>query len=574
MPDSPPDEAQLDSSGGPPKMDYARAVAALTGPGSPFELVTEKVNGLEMPVFKNRFRSLREVLEKSVEFGDAELAVWDTGERWSFAEHERLVASVAAGLRERNGVEKGSRVAILAANRPEWILTAWGTLALGGVVVAMNGWWQADEIEYGLELAEPQLLFGDTARLARVADRDLGLPTVEFDSGFDAYVRHDRTARLPDTPIGEDDLAAIMFTSGTTGRPKGAMISHRNFIAFLQMNFCNGGLRHLLNPPSPEAPASPPLVSINSNPLFHVSGFQSGALLGPATGTKTVWTTGRFDPKKVMRLTLEEGVTRWGGITTQLWRLIEDPDFEPDRFRQVRSVGGGGSTFSPDLQRSLREKLPQACGEFNVGYGLTECGGLCSMATGDLLELHPDTVGRTVPGNDVAIFDDEGNRLGDGIDGNICVRGPNVMLGYWRNPEATREAFFEDGWLRTGDIGQMRDGLLFLASRKRDMIIRGGENIYPLEIENRIDDHPDVEEVAVVGVDHRTLGQEVKAIVVPKPGRSIDVEALRSFVGETLAYYKVPTYVELHDEPLPRNATGKVLKAVLLGEAENTFVEE
>jgi acyl-CoA synthetase (AMP-forming)/AMP-acid ligase II len=173
----------------------------------------------------------------------------------------------------------------------------------------------------------------------------------------------------------------------------------------------------------------------------------------------------------------------------------------------------------------------------------------------------------------VAIFDDEGKRLPDGVDGNICVRGPNVMLGYWRNPEATGETFFDDGWLRSGDIGQMRDGLLFLASRKRDMIIRGGENIYPLEIENRIEDHPGVEEVAVVGVDHRTLGQEVKAIVVPRSGAALDSREIQDFVAETLAYYKVPTHVEFRQEPLPRNASGKVLKPVLMGEVENSFSE-
>ena len=184
-----------------------------------------------------------------------------------------------------------------------------------------------------------------------------------------------------------------------------------------------------------------------------------------------------------------------------------------------------------------------------------------------MLAEHPDTAGRVLPGNDVAIFDDEGKPLPDGVDGNICVRGPNVMLGYWRNEEATREAFFDDGWFRTGDIGQFRDGLLFLASRKRDMIIRGGENIYPLEIENRIDDHPDVVEVAVVGVDHRELGQEVKAIIVPKPGGTIGEQAIKDFVAETLAYYKVPSHIEIRSEPLPRNATGKVLKQVLLGEA-------
>ncbi len=571
---SPPADSSAGTQNAPPKMSYEAAVQAITGPGSPFELADEDVGGIVMPVFKKRFRSLREILEKSVEFGDAELAVWDSGERWQFAEHERMVASVAAALRDKHGIGKGSRVAILAANRPEWILAAWGTLVLGGTVVAMNGWWQGDEVLYGLELSEPDLLFGDLGRLARVAEHDLGVPTVVFEEAFAEYESYDRKAPLPDAPIAEDDPAAIMFTSGTTGRPKGAVMSHRNFIAFLQMNFCNGGLKYLMNPPTPEQAALPPLVGITSNPLFHVSGFQSGALMGPATGMKTVWTTGRFDPEKIMRLTLEEDVTRWGGITTQLWRLIEHPSFEPERFRQVRSMGGGGSRFSPDLQRTLREKLPQATRDFNVGYGLTECGGLCSMAVGNLLEEHPETAGRTIPGNDVAIFDDEGVRLPDGEDGNICVRGPNVMLGYWRNPDATKEAFFEDGWLRTGDIGQMRQGLLFLASRKRDMIIRGGENIYPTEIENRIDDHPDVEEVAVVGIDHRELGQEVKAIIVLKPGRQLEEQQLKDFVAETLAYFKVPAHVEVREESLPRNATGKVLKQVLLGEAENTFVEE
>jgi acyl-CoA synthetase (AMP-forming)/AMP-acid ligase II len=552
-------------------MSYEDAVAVLTGPGGPFELVEETVNGHSMPVFKNRFGSLREILARSVEFGNAELAVWDTGLRWSFVEHERMVASVAAALRGRHGIGPGSRVAILGANSPEWVLTAWATIALGGVVVAMNGWWQGDEIRYGLELGDPELLVADRRRLARLEGADPGVPTIVMEDDFASYLDHDRDAPLPDSPIAEDDPATIMFTSGTTGRPKGALISHRNLIAFLQLSFVNGALARMTTPREEDPPRP---VSIMSSPLFHVSGFQAGALMGPATGMKLVWTTGRFDPATIMRLTLEEGVNRWGGITTQLWRLLEHPDFEPDRFRQIRSTGGGGSTFSPDLQRTLREKLPQATDEFNVGYGFTECGGLCAMATSPLLLEHPTTIGRTIPGNQVAILDDEGKELPDGVDGHICVRGPNVMLGYWRNPEATAEAFLPGGWIRSGDIGQKRDGLFFLASRKRDMIIRGGENVYPTEIENRIEDHPDVLEVAVVGVEHRTLGQEVKAIVVPRPGADLDPEQIRDFVAETLAYYKVPTYVEIRSEPLPRNATGKVLKPVLLGEAENPFQEE
>ncbi len=554
----------------PETPSYEDALAMLTGPGAPFEIVTEDVGGLAMPVFKNRPRSLREVLERSRQFGDAEFAVWDTGLRWSFAEHADRVASVAAALRERHGIGPGSRVAILAANCPEWVLTAWATLTLGGVVVAMNGWWQGDEIRYGLELGEPALLVADARRLARLEGADPGVPTLRIEEDFAALERFAPGSDLPDVPIEEDDPAAIMFTSGTTGRPKGAVVTHRNFVSFSQMSMCSGGAARVMRPDAPNVPT----VSIASTPLFHVSGFQSCALMGPATGTKYVWTTGRFDPQKIMKLTLEEGVTRWGGITTQLWRLIEDPEFEPERFRQVVSTGGGGSTFSPELQRTLREKLPQAADNFTVGYGMTECGGVCTMATNDLLVEHPDTVGRALPTAEVAIFDDEGKPLPDGTDGNICVRGPMVMQGYWRNEEATREAFFPDGWLRTGDVGQLREGLLYLASRKRDLIIRGGENVYPIEIENRLDEHPDIVESAVVGVDHRTLGQEVKAIVVPREGASLDEADVQAFVGETLAYYKVPSTVELRWEPLPRNATGKVLKPVLLGEAENTFEEE
>jgi acyl-CoA synthetase (AMP-forming)/AMP-acid ligase II len=362
-----------------------------------------------------------------------------------------------------------------------------------------------------------------------------------------------------------------MFTSGTTGRPKGAIGTHRNYIAFLQMTFASGALGAMMYPP--ESPAAPP-ISITASPLFHVSGFQSCALMGPATGSKLVWTTGRFDPKNVFRLTLEEGVTRWGGVPTQLWRLLEDPSFEPEKFRQVTSAGGGGSVFSPELQRLVRTKLPQAARDMNVGYGMTECGGLCSMARADLLERYPETVGRPLPTSEIAIFDDRGERLPDGQEGNICIRGPGVMPGYWRNEQATAEAFFDDGWLRSGDIGSMRDGLLFLASRKRDMIIRGGENIYPIEIENRLEEHPGVYEAAVVGVEHRSLGQEVKAIIVPHLGATPDTEELRKFVGERLAAYKVPSYVEIRTELLPRNASGKVLKAVLTGELENTFTEE
>ena len=547
--------------------------AALTGPGGAFEIETAEVGGAQLQVFKHRARNLRDILGASIERGDDELFIFDDGRRLTFAGHAQVVASVAAGLRDEYGIGKGDRVAILGANSAEWIVAAWATISLGAIAVGMNGWWTGDEIRYGLDLSDPKLLVADKRRLARVADDPPRLPTVVIEEGFEKLWNYSPDTPLPDTPVDEDDPAVILFTSGTTGRPKGAVSTHRNLIAFLEM-IEYSTVRLLVAHGMPLDTPRPKMVAITSSPLFHVSGLQSAALSGPHTGNKHVWTTGRFDPEKVIRLTFEEGVTRWGGITTQLWRLLEHPEFEKHDFSQVRSIGGGGSTFSPELQRLIREKLPSAVDNFNVGYGMTECGGLATMATGDLLLEHPDCVGRALPTVEVAILDDDDQPQPDGVDGNICIRGAMVMPGYWRNPEANQDALRPGGWLKTGDIGQLRDGLLFLASRKRDMIIRGGENIYPVEIENRLEEHPDIREAAVIGVDHRTLGQEVKAVVVLQEGHELEPDAVREWGAETLAYYKVPTHVECRDTLLPRNATGKVLKQVLTGESESIFVEE
>ncbi|HEX7097250.1 MAG TPA: class I adenylate-forming enzyme family protein [Acidimicrobiales bacterium] len=549
------------------------AEALLTAPGAAFEMVEEDVLGERMLVFKNRPRSLRELLAASSGFGEREYVVFDDGRRLTFTEHLEVVGSVAAALRDRYDIGPGDRVAILGANSLEWLLTFWATISLDAITVAMNGWWQEDEIRHGLDLTKPKLLVADTKRLARITGgRDgVDMPVVEMETDFAELWNHALGAPLPDVPIDEDDPAAVLFTSGTTGRPKGAISTHRNLISFVQMTFFSGAREAVMRPPA-EPP--PPTVSVCSSPMFHVSGLQSAIISGVASGAKFVWTTGRFDPKKVLELAVREGATRLGGITTQLWRILEHPDFDKYDLSKVTSSGGGGSVFSPELQRTIREKIPSAANGFSIGYGLTECGGLCTMATNDMLLEHPDCVGRALPTAQVAIFDDDGTPLPDGEIGHVCIRGPMVMPGYWDDPEATKDAFFPGRWLKSGDYGRIEDGLLYLATRKRDMIIRGGENIYPIEIENRLDEHPDIVEAAVVGVDHRTLGQEVKAIVVPRPGATLDPDEIRAFVGETLAYYKVPQYIEIRHEPLPRNATGKILKNVLLGEAENTFVEE
>ncbi len=558
-----------------PAMTLEEADAALTGPGGFFEIVDEEVLGETMPVFRHRFSSLRAMLEASANHGDGDAVyyIFDDGRRATFRENIAHAASLAAGLRDRFGIGPGSRVAICAANCPEWIQTFWATVATGGVLVAMNGWWKGPEITHALELTRPEVLVVDRRRAERL-EGDPGIPVLVVEDDLADLVAHDPGTGLAPVDIAEDDPAAILFTSGTTGRPKGAIQTHRNFAAYVGCAFVIGARQALMYPPAQGAGPPAPPRALCASPLFHISGLHSAAVTSVAAGMTGIWTTGRFDAEKVLALTEEHRITRWSGVTTQIWRILEHPRFGDYDVSSVTSIGGGGSTWSPELQRACRRALPHARQALGVGYGLTECSGLATHADDALLAEHPDTVGRALPTVGLTIRGDDDQPLPDGEIGHVSIRGPMVTPGYWNDPAATAAAIRPGRWLRTGDMGWLGDGLLHLASRRSDLIIRGGENIYPVEIENRLDEHPDIAEATVFGVEHRELGQEVKAVVVPRPGARLDPGALADWVGDALADHKVPAHWEIRTDPLPRNASGKVLKHVVAGEAESGFVEE
>ena len=565
-----PDGANEADSG---SQDPAAAVMALLAPGAPFEMADEDVLGEAMQVFVQRARSLRQLLAQAGRFGDSDYAVFHNGGRrraLTFADHERRVASVAAALADR-GVGAGDRVAILAANCPEWIITFWATVSLGAVAVACNGWWTRDEIVHALAHTTPALLVADAKRLARLDGADPGMPVVVIEEDFVDLEGFAPDAALPDIPIDEDQPALLQFTSGTTGRSKAAVLSHRSVVAFVQVvTFLGAAQAASVGLPS-TGPSRPRLAVF---PMFHISGLQSASITPMATGAGNVWPMGRFDPATVIRLTTEESIYAWNGTATHVFRLLQDPMIETLDVSLVQNVAIGGSATTPELVRATEERFPHLVDTFTSGYGLTESGGMVSHAGNAMLQANPDSVGMAMPTVGVRIVDEDGVEVPDGENGSICVRSPLVMLGYWEDVEATDQAFLPGRWLRTGDYGRLQGGELFLASRLRDLILRGGENVFPIEVEARLEQHPAVAECAVYGVDHETLGQEVKAVVVLVDGASLDLVGARAFCGEKLAEYKLPEYLEVWAGPLPRNAGGKVVKAVLRGEVTQAFFEE
>jgi long-chain acyl-CoA synthetase len=501
-----------------------------------FALATEVVRGRPMTVFTDRHRSLRELLDASAAFGDRDYLVDGSaptgGRRISYADHHGAVARVAHWL-VAQGVAPGDRVAILGRNSIEWVATFWATVSVGAVAVGLNAWWSPDELAYGIADCDPKVVVDDMSLITPLlAGEPLPLPDA--------------------APLDEDDPAVILYTSGTTGRAKGATHSHRNVLCLVQAQ------QHLAASRLPPGVTLPPGRVLNSTPLFHVSGLHSGVVAGLASGSTTVWQPGRFDPAATLALIEAERCTSWTTMPTTLWRVVHHPGAAQFDTSSLFHIGGGGAAWSPALQQKIREVFG-AHVTWGVGYGLTECTALATSASlADLLE-HPDTVGRPVATVELRV-----------VEGEVQVRGPMVMLGYWRNDDATRAVIDEDGWLHTGDLGEIRDGLLYLTTRRTDLILRGAENVYPTEIENCLEAHPDVVEVAVVGLADDELGQQVAAVVVPAADVQPDEAELAAYVKERLAYFKVPARWFFRTEPLPRTATGKVVRAHVLRELGET----
>jgi long-chain acyl-CoA synthetase len=543
--------------------------AALTAPGALFEIRPELVRGLTLPVFARRQRSLRELIAASGQFGDRTYIV-DGQRRLSFAEHLAVVDALAHVLRERYQVTKGDRVAIFAANRWEWVACFWATASIGAIPCGMNGWWTREEFRHAAVLVEPALLIADRPRLERLAGLDAGCPVLAMEEAGELAERH-AGASAPAPATAEDEPALLLFTSGTTGRPKAVTLPHRSIVGFAQMS----GLQEAeamasLGLPVPAAGGALPAsdgVTLVTAPLFHLSMLWAGVIIAAARGSAMVLLPGPFDPERVLAAIERERVTSWSPLGSAAPRVAGCPALGRYDTSSVRYLGVGGAPVSPAVQRRLRAAFPSAPA-LGMGYTSTEGGAVIARISGPEYAANPTATGRVTPTTELEIRDGLGQLVPDGLNGEVHVRSPYIMLGYWKDPEASAAVLKEGGWLAMGDIGRIEGGLLYLNARARDLILVSAENVSPTEVEYALEESPDVSEAAVFAIDDEVTGDAVCAVIVPAPGASPTAQQLARWCRDRLAHYKVPARWHFVPVPLPRTASGKVIKRAVREWAE------
>lgn len=506
--------------------------------------------------------TLVDVLDASAGLADAPYLVF-RDERMSFAEHYDTVCTLAAVLYHDYGVRTGSRVALAMRNWPEFVVTFWAAQRLGAIAVPLNAWWSARELREGVEDCDPSVLFVDAERYERLGSPP-GLtspvPTVVVrgTSGETTPAWRELLAsesgRLghPPVMVEADWGSTILYTSGTTGRAKGVIHSHRNHTQFLAAGL--PGARDLLVRVPHQLGLLAPM------PMFHIGGL-STLYTSMAVGMKLALMY-RWDPVQAVELVRRERLTNFQGVVAMAGGFLDVVQARGEELPSLHSVSFGAAVVPPDIVLRVRD---QFSGRVNMatGYGMTETTASISVISGQEYWEHPDSVGHPLPINAVKVVDAGGAIVPVGEPGELWVRGPNVVRGYWRDQVATDDSF-ADGWHRTGDVVRLDTaGRIFLLDRRKDMIIRGGENIYGGEVEAALNSHPDVVDVAVVGVPHETLGEEVGAVVQVVPGARVSVDELVEWSREHLSAFKVPVHIALVHHDLPRNATGKVLKKEL-----------
>ena len=551
----------------------------LCAPGARFEMETVDIRGVPTRVWKNAPATFAELARHARTHGDAEFLVLND-ERVTYEVWFRAVAHLAAAMLDM-GIGKGDRVALIMRNLPEWPVVYFAATSIGAIIVPLNAWWTGGELAYGLSDSGAKLVVADCERMDRFEGHEdalTGVPhrlctrgehalstgTLEALIGRPGDWQDLPDRDLPDVETQPDDRATILYTSGTTGAPKGALGTQRSTLSnILSSGYsaARSALRRGEEPPAPQ-----PSVTLLVIPLFHATGCNATLMGSMQSGSKMIFMD-KWDPVEAMQIIEREKVARTGGVPTIAWQLLEHPERRNYDLSSLVAIAYGGAPSAPELVQRIYEEFGALPGN---GWGMTEtCATVTTHSAEDYLN-RPTSCGPPVAAADLKIVDPVTTaELPVGEIGELWARGPMIVEGYWNKPEATAETFV-DGWVRTGDLAKLdEEGFCYIVDRAKDIVIRGGENIYSLEVEDALYEHPAVMDAAVVGIPHRTLGEEPAAVVHLSSGSTATEDELRDWVRERLAGFKVPVRVLFSDETLPRNANGKILKKDLKELFEN-----
>ena len=557
-----------------PAGSRAECKAILTAPGMRFEMEEVDIRGVRLRTWKNAPPNLRAIALLGQSHGAREFVIYED-ERMTYDAWFRAVARLAHEFRAR-GVKKGDRVALAMRNLPEWPVVFFAAVTIGAICVPLNAWWTGDELAFGLSNSGTKLLVCDEERWDRLKDRrnDFscvnhtfvtraehplnGADTLESVIGTPRQYASLPEATLPDVDILPEDDATIFYTSGTTGRPKGALGTHRNLCTNILSSGYNAGCAVLRR--GEPLPEPQPKTGLTVIPLFHVTACSAGLMGNIAAGNTMVYMY-KWDPVEAFKIIEREKVSSTGGVPTIAWQLLEHPERKNYDLSSIEAIAYGGAPAAPELVRKIREVFGALPGN---GWGMTETMATVTGHSSEDYLNRPDSCGPPVAVADLKIMSEDGSReLPTGEIGELWARGPMVVKGYWNNPEATAETFV-DGWVKTGDLARLdEEGWCYIADRAKDMIIRGGENIYSSEVENVLYDHPAVTDAALIGLPHQQLGEEPAAVVHLAPGMEASEADLQEWVAERLAKFKVPVRIAFTPDTLPRNANGKILKKEL-----------
>ncbi|OTP79024.1 class I adenylate-forming enzyme family protein [Caballeronia sordidicola] len=552
--------------------ELLRARQELTGAGGAFEMTDTDVLGRRMRVFRHAPASVREFWLATAQFADRPYLVYQD-ERMTYGEAHARVNALAAWLWAR-GARPGDRVAIAMRNYPEWLMSYWACLSIGVAAVGMNTWWVGTEMVHALADSAPKVLIADGESLARLRDQKEAVEKIEIigvrlsEQEYLASPEVTRWAevvasggKMPEVTVDADDDACIFYTSGTTSFPKGARQTHRGCVTnVFGMKFARAST-DLATARATEAVSAAKIsttpVMLLTTPLFHVTANNCCTYPTTADGG-TLVLMHRWDAGEALRLIASEKVTSMSGVPTMAREVLSHPDFTATDTSSLVSLAGGGAQLPPDLVVKIDTQVATA--RPSTGYGLTELSGIIAWIGDDFFVDKPESVGPAFPTHDLKLVDDDGQVLPPGGVGELWVRGPSMIKGYLnQSPES--ETAIVDGWLHTGDIARIdEDGFIFIVGRKKDMVIRGGENISCAEVEACLYRHAAVAECCVFSVPDERLGEEVGAAILLQSGERVETETLREHCRKLMAKYKVPRYIWLMEDALPKNASGKILR--------------